>query len=78
MREESYRGFPISKEEEKLIEEWKRKHESEAHNVNTEHDRMLFGGCCGGTYTYQFTPTTIGVFGSVICSCGARFNFQND
>lgn len=37
---------------------------------------MRYGGTIGGSYTYKFTPTSIGVFGTVECSCGERFDFS--
>ena len=39
--------------------------------------RLRAGGCCGGRYTYQFVPTSIGTVGEVICSCGEKFTFQD-
>ena len=64
MKEEYYRGFPISKEQEKAISEWKRKHNDEAHCKR------------GGGYSYHFYPSSLGVCGEVHCSCGAKFTFQ--
>lgn len=77
MRADFYRGFPISEEEERLIEEWQRKHEKIVHSLKTLDDRLKAGGCIGaGRYKYIFTPTSIGVSGEVVCSCGAKFEFQ--
>ena len=64
MKEEYYRGFPISEEQEKAISEWKRKHNEEAHGK-----RMR-------SYSYHFYPTSLGTCGEVHCSCGAKFTFQ--
>ena len=70
MEEEYYRGFPISKEEENAIDEWKSNHDREAHNNST-------AGAIGGRYSYYFVPTSIGVIGTIKCSCGAEFCFTD-
>lgn len=77
MKEDYYRGFPISEEEQKSIREWMDKHDEEVHHARTLGDKLKLGGCCGGRYTYEFTPTSIGTIGTVKCSCGAKFTFQN-
>ena len=54
MKKSYFRGFPISEEEGKKIQEWIAK-------------RPEFNeGAIGGRYTYQFTPTSIGVIGTII------------
>ena len=76
-KQDLYRGFPITEDDENRIEEWKRKHEEEAHGLKTLEDRMRAQGCCGGVYEYRFIPTSIGVVGEIICDkCGAKFTFQ--
>lgn len=70
MRSSIYRGFPISEEEEKRIQEWKEKHEKEAHNGSS------YAGAIGGRYSYYFVPTSIGTSGTIKCNCGAEFEFQ--
>lgn len=72
-----YRGFPISIKEKKTIEEWRLKHEAEAHGRKTLEQRLSAHGAIGGSYTYVFTPTSIGVVGEVKCSCGETFTFQD-
>lgn len=76
VKEDYYRGFPISEEEQKSIREWMDKHDEEAHHARTLGDKLKLGGCCGGRYTYKFIPTSIGTIGTVKCSCGAEFTFQ--
>lgn len=76
MKEDYYRGFPISEKEEKSIRKWMDKHDEEVHYARTIGDKLKLGGCCGGRYTYEFTPTSIGTIGTVKCSCGAEFTFQ--
>lgn len=77
MQKAYYRGFPISEEEQKRIEEWKDRHDEEVHNAHSLIDKVKLGGCCGGRYTYEFVPTGIGTVGTVKCSCGAKFTFQD-
>lgn len=77
MKSEYYRGFPISEYEEKKINEWIEQHEREAHGIKTYADKLASHGCCGGSYTYEFVPTSIGTVGTVRCSCGAEFTFRN-
>ena len=74
-KREYYRGFPISKEEQKQIAEWKAKHEAEVHNCHTLNDRPRRSGTIGGSYTYEFIPTSIGTVGIIKCNCGAKFTF---
>ena len=76
-KDDLHRGFPISKEEEEKIKEWQLKHDAEKHGLKTMEQRLRAGGCCGGRYTYQFVPTSIGTIGEVICSCGEKFTFQD-
>lgn len=76
-KEDLYRGFPISEKEQEKIREWELKHDAEKHGLKTMEQRLRAGGCCGGRYTYQFVPTSIGTVGEVICSCGEKFTFQN-
>ena len=69
------RGFPISKEDYDKAIDWIEKHEEAYHPMSTSFPR---GGAIGGSYTWEFTPTSIGVFGSVKCSCGKNFTFQEE
>ncbi len=75
MQDDYWRGFPISEQEEKSIEEWKKKHDEEDHGY-TPQMRIKAEGCCGGRYKYIFVPTSLGVSGKVVCHCGAEFEFQ--
>lgn len=76
MKAKYYRGFPISKQEEIAIKEWKEKHEEEVHGLKTSLQRMNAQGASGGGYSYIFYPTAIGCSGVVRCnSCGEEFEF---
>ncbi len=72
--EDSYRGFPISEEQQTAINEWVSKHEKEKHPLPK--GAFTRGGAIGGNYSYHFTPTSIGTFGSIKCTCGEQFSFQ--
>lgn len=77
MKDDYYRGFPISEEEDKNIKEWIDNHERDVHGCYTLEDKINRGGCCGGTYIYEFVPTSIGKIGTVRCKCGAKYTFQD-
>lgn len=62
MRIDYRRGFPISEKEQEKIREWKKNHQH-------------YGGAIGGTFTYEFTPTSIGTVGVIKCTCGEHFTF---
>lgn len=76
MQKDYWRGFPISEDEEKAIEEWKKKHDEEVHGLTTNKLRMKAEGVSGGRFHYLFLPTSIGISGKIVCSCGAKFEFQ--
>ena len=67
IQKDYYRGFPISEDEQKAINDWKKKHNKKAHGINGHI----------GNYTYEFVPTSIGIIGTIKCSCGKNFVFQN-
>ena len=75
MQKDYWRGFPISEEEERLIENWKKMHDEQDHGY-TPDMRMKAEGCCGGRYKYVFVPTSLGVSGKIVCHCGAEFEFK--
>lgn len=77
MREEYYRGFPITKEEQEAIETWKVDHSANAHGLKTIEDRLRVGRDIGGSYTYEFIPTSIGVIGYIKCQCGEKYCFSD-
>ena len=72
-------SFQISKKEWDKIHEWKKQHEADVHGLHTLKERISAHGAAGGGYSYEFHPTSIVTFGSVICDrCGAKFQFQED
>ena len=62
LKEDYYRGFPISKEEKEAVNKWADEHYKTCNRID---------GC-----SYHFYPTDLGVAGVVQCSCGAKFEFQ--
>lgn len=63
--------FTVNADQVEKIREWKEQHEKEKHNGNS------YAGAVGGRYTYEFTPTSIGEFGRIRCSCGDHFDFDD-
>ena len=76
VRADAGRGFQISKTEYDKAMNWINTHEEEKH-PRPEHAGPR-GGAIGGSYDWIFTPTSIGVFGSIKCSCGDCFTFQEE
>ena len=70
LRESLHRGFEISKSEDAKIIAWQKKHIEEKHGGNS------YAGAIGGRFSYEFTPTGIGTFGTCKCICGDTFDFQ--
>ena len=62
-KQDMHRGFPITKVEEKKINNWILKHDEEVH-CNPKH----YHGVSGGGYEYTFHPTGLGIIGYCICS----------
>lgn len=63
--------FVILPEQVEAIEEWKKQHTKEKHGGSE------YAGAIGGRYSYKFTPTSIGTFGTIICDCGEKFEFED-
>lgn len=59
MKEDYYRGFPISKEQDEKIKRWIEK-QTEGEDFKTK-----AGGAIGGRFTYKFYCTSIGTIGVV-------------
>ena len=76
MQRAIYRGFPISEEEQEKIRKWQKEHDREVHGATDIEGCLTKAGAIGGDYAYEFIPTSVGTFGSVKCTCGAKFEFQ--
>lgn len=62
-------SFNLSEEETHNVNIWKKKHIEEKHN------NLSYSGAIGGKFTYEFIPTSIGIIGTIKCSCGEEFCF---
>ena len=70
IRNEYRLGFPMTEEEVQKAEKWMKEHTESAHKGESF-------GAIGGQYTYEFTPTSIGVLCGVRCSCGAHITLTD-
>jgi len=70
IRKDYFRGFPITEDEGIAINKWIKAHCKEKHNG------IISGGAIGGSFTYSFIPTSIGVIGEIQCSCGDSYCFK--
>ena len=64
MEKDYYRGFPITENEKKQIDNF----------INKYRGKNF--GAIGGAFTYKFTPTSIGIVGEVIAPNGESFTFK--
>lgn len=58
-------SFGLYEEQRKAIRDWMTSHDLIKHGGKT---RQV--GAIGGAFTYEFTPTSIGIVTTVRCSCG--------
>lgn len=75
-KDDLYRGFGISEDEEKAISDWKEKHDIEQHGLNTLNKKLHAGGAIGGRYHYEFHPTSIGIAADCVCGSCQNKAFQ--
>lgn len=68
-------AFYLTKVQRDEVKEWSSKHNREKHMVSEE--TVRYAGAIGGAYTYEFTPTSIGVAVSVKCSCGEEIDVSH-
>lgn len=76
VKQDAARGFLISEDESEAINDWIKDHEKKKHP--RPKDAFPRGGAIGGCYTYEFVPTSVGIFGSIKCTCGDSFTFQEE
>lgn len=74
--EDSRRGFSIDKDEWEKLTNWETEHIKEKH-WDKIHNRPKSFGAIGGNFSYEFLPTSIGTIGTVKCTCGDCFTFQD-
>lgn len=68
LRQNYYRGFPISAHEQNDINDWQDNHWITQHNALDLETRLNQMGAIGGSFKYEFIPTSIGTIGRCICS----------
>ena len=81
LQDQLYRTFSISKSENEAITEWKNQHWTNQHNAPDLTTRLRKQGAIGGSFTYEFVPTSIGTVGTIVCSAcreKARRNCGNN
>ena len=66
---ERYQFPKITKAMYKEMREWYDTH-------NEGKCARAYHGCCGGEVSFHITPTSIGDFLTVRCSCGAELDFE--
>ena len=72
-----YRGFSISESELEKIRAWEDQHWTNQHQAPTNEARLRKMGAIGGSFNYEFIPTSIGTVGTVCCSsCQAKVRRQ--
>lgn len=76
MENQNKNGFPISDEEMKMILLWQKNHMEKFHHIITSAKRTNLNGVSGGRFTYSFVPTSLGIIGTVKCSCGKEYCFR--
>ena len=68
LQRQLYNDFTLSVDENIAVEAWEEEHCKKYHRNGDTHCRL----------TYQFTPTALGVIGSVYCNnCGQEFTFRD-
>ena len=68
VKQDYYRGFPISQQEQDEIDNWEDNHWTNQHMAPDLKSRLAKMGAIGGSFKYEFIPTSIGVVGKCICS----------
>ena len=69
LRLANLRGFPMSEEECITVNDWMKEHDKKKH-------KDAQPTAIGGSYTFEFCPTSIGIVGTVRCICGEKFTFR--
>ena len=71
MKQQMSNAFVLNEKETKAIANWIENHNKEFHN-----DKLHYTGI-GGTFSYTFTPTSLGTIGEITCTCGQTFCFRS-
>lgn len=76
LKEKPKHAFTYTEDEYLSIQEWMNKHDKEKH-WDEKNNCSASAGAIGGRYIYEFIPTSIGVIGTIKCTCGASFVFTD-
>lgn len=68
-------AFFLYEEQSKAASDWKKSHDAEKHIPKGKTQR--YSGAIGGAYTYEFTPTSIGLVVKVSCCCGETIDISD-
>ena len=71
MKQQMNNAFVLNEKETKVIANWIENHNKEFHN-----SKLHYTGI-GGTFSYTFTPTSLGTIGEITCICGQTFCFRS-
>ena len=71
MKQQMSNAFVLNEKETKAIANWIENHNKEFHN-----SKLHYTGI-GGTFSYTFTPTSLGTIGEITCTCGQTFCFRS-
>ena len=71
MKQRMSNAFVLNEKETKAIADWIENHNKEFHN-----GKLHYTGI-GGTFSYTFTPTSLGTIGEITCTCGQTFCFRS-
>ena len=66
--------FTINDTEQKKIDKWIHEHVKKVHHVDLDNPPVR--KYIGYSFSYEFTPTELGMFGDVKCTCGKSFTFK--
>lgn len=73
LRQANLNGFPISENQNKLLNKWIDQHYTNRHQAPADSKRRIdMQGVSGGLFTYVFLPTAIGTSGT--CRCNQCYN----
>lgn len=71
MKQQMSNAFILNEKETKAIADWIENHNKEFHNGKFHYTGI------GGTFSYIFTPTSLGTIGEITCTCGQTFCFRD-
>ena len=71
-------AFDVPDYKKQALDEWQLKHMTEKHGYGKEGNDKYLSLPVEMNFSYEFTPSTIGVFGTCSCGhCGEKFNISD-